>query len=318
MADQNEAPVVLHSVDLSNPDIRESAAILKQACMDTGIFYVINHGISEELMAEVFAQSKKFFALPLEEKMKNMVTKSRGYKVINKLYDQETKQQAHGEGFALIEEAPDANNDHRPLRGPNVWPSAELLPGWKETVVKYQKEVLKVASAVSRIIAIALDLNEDFFDQPQFLGNAIPYLSLIHYEVEGAQPLKECLLGTPPHTDPSLITLLATDEVPGLQICRDLEGKPRVWKDVAPLEGAFIVNIGDILERMSNCIFRSTFHRVQYRKDRYTVAFFVYPSLEGTIECIPSCVSAENPPKYPPIKNEELLGTIFKTEVAAA
>ncbi|KAJ4723519.1 2-oxoglutarate (2OG) and Fe(II)-dependent oxygenase superfamily protein [Melia azedarach] len=313
MADQNEAPVVLHSVDLSNPDIRESAAILKQACMDTGIFYVINHGISEELMAEVFAQSKKFFALPLEEKMKNMVTKSRGYKVINKLYDQETKQQAHGEGFALIEEAPDANNDHRPLRGPNVWPSAELLPGWKETVVKYQKEVLKVASAVSRIIAIALDLNEDFFDQPQFLGNAIPYLSLIHYEVEGAQPLKECLLGTPPHTDPSLITLLATDEVPGLQICRDLEGKPRVWKDVAPLEGAFIVNIGDILERMSNCIFR-----VQYRKDRYTVAFFVYPSLEGTIECIPSCVSAENPPKYPPIKNEELLGTIFKTEVAAA
>ncbi|KAJ4713820.1 2-oxoglutarate (2OG) and Fe(II)-dependent oxygenase superfamily protein [Melia azedarach] len=251
--------------------------------------------------------------------MKLMVERNRGYKLPlkNQFIDQETNQQAHGEAFCMVDELPDADKDaEKPLRGPNVWPPADALPEWKETILKYQEEVLNVGRAVARIIAVALDLNVDYFDRQEFLGNALPYLSLNHYGVEGADPLKEYILGTPAHSDPSFITLLATDQVPGLQICKNIHAKPRMWENVSPLKGAFIVNIGDMLERMSNCIFRSTMHRVLFRQDRYTIAFFVYPSHDGVIECIPSCKSEENPPKYPPIKGEELLGIIFQ-EVAA-
>ncbi|KAJ4713837.1 2-oxoglutarate (2OG) and Fe(II)-dependent oxygenase superfamily protein [Melia azedarach] len=300
MADQNEASAVLNCIDLSNPDIHHSASLIKQACMDSGFFYVINHGISKEFMAEVFVQSKKFFTLPMEEKMKLMVETYRGYKLPlkNQFIDQETNQQAHGEAYALIKESPDADKiADKPLLGPNVWPPADVFPGWKETMLKYQQEVLNVGRAVSRLIAIALDLNVDFFDQPEFLGNALPYVSFNHYGVEGADPSKEYILGTPAHSDPSLITLLATDDIPGLQICRDVHANPRIWKYVSPLKG-------------------STMHRVLFRQDRYTIAFFVYPSHDAIIECFPSCKSEENPPKYPPIKSEELLSLIFR-KVAA-
>ncbi|KAJ4713822.1 2-oxoglutarate (2OG) and Fe(II)-dependent oxygenase superfamily protein [Melia azedarach] len=307
----------LNCIDLSNPDIHQSAALIKQACMDSGIFYVINHGISEELMAEVFAQTKKFFTLPWEEKMKLRTGRNRGYDTRSKKIDSQTNKELNGEQFMMVRELPYSDKEaENPLTGPNVWPSADILPGWKETMLKYQQAVLNVGTAVARIIAVALDLKVDFFDQPAFLGNALPYVSLNHYGAEDVDPSKEYLLGTPAHCDPPIITLLATDDVPGLQICKDKHAKAQIWQNVSPLKGAFIVNTGNTLERMSNCVFRSTMHRVLYRQDRYTIAFLLYPSNDAVIECIPSCKSAENPPKFPPIKSDELLRVIANDIVA--
>ncbi|KAK9205191.1 hypothetical protein WN943_015458 [Citrus x changshan-huyou] len=319
MADQNgletKVSAALNCIDLSDPDIQKSAASLKQACMDSGFFYVINHGISKEFMDEVFAQSKKFFELPFDEKMKLWVERNRGYKqpLKNQFFDQETNQQAHGEAYSLVgPETEDDLDPEKPLCGPNVWPSADVLPGWKETMLRYQQEALNLGRKIGRIIALALDLDVDFFDKPEILGNAMPYVSFNHYGVQDADPSKEYILGTPAHSDPSLITLLATDEVPGLQICRNIHANPRVWENVAPLKDAFIVNIGDMLERMSNCVFRSTMHRVLFRQERYTIAYFVYPSNDAMIECFPTCKSEEKPPKYPPIKCKDLFNIIFK------
>ncbi|KAF8107745.1 hypothetical protein N665_0117s0017 [Sinapis alba] len=117
----------LHCIDLTSSDIHQSALLLKQACLDCGFFYVINHGISEALRDEAFEQSKKFFALSLEEKMTVLRTdKHRGYTpVLDEILDPEN--QVHGdhkEGYYIGKEvSQDDPQWDEPFNGPNRWPS---------------------------------------------------------------------------------------------------------------------------------------------------------------------------------------------------
>ncbi|CAL5360506.1 unnamed protein product [Camellia sinensis] len=236
----------LNCIDLSSPDIHNSVSLLRQACLDSGFFYVINHGISQEFMDEVFYQSKSFFDLPVSEKMKVLRNKKH-------------------------------RGDYK--EGYNIGIESE------------------VAKAISRIIALALNLEVDFFDRQEMLGKANATLRLLHYEGRVSDLMKG-IYGAGAHSDFGLITLLATDDVYGLQICKDKDAKPQKWEFVSPLKGAFIVNLGDMLERWSNCIFRSTLHRVLGNgQERYSIAYFVEPNHDCLVECLPTCQSQENPPK---------------------
>ncbi|CAL5434258.1 unnamed protein product [Camellia sinensis] len=239
----------LNCIDLSSPDIFNSVSLLKQACLDSGFFFVINHGINQEFMDEVFYQSKSFFDLPVSEKMKVL-----------------------------------RNKKHR----------GDYKEGYYIGIEKYHREALEVAKAISRIIALALNLEVDFFDRQEMLGKPIATLRLLHYEGSVSDPMKGSY-GAGAHSNFGLITLLATDDVYGLQ---DKDAKPQKWEFVAPLKGAFIVNLGDMLERWSNCIFRSTLHRVLGNgQERYSIAYFVEPNHDCLVECLPTCQSQENPPK---------------------
>ncbi|CAL5443380.1 unnamed protein product [Camellia sinensis] len=169
--------------------------------------------------------------------------------------------------------------------------------GITEIIVHKMSKQVEVAKAVSRIIALALDLEVDFFDRQEMLGKPIAILRLLHYEGRVSDPMKG-IYGAGAHSDFGLITLLATDDVYGLQICRDKDAKLQKWEFVAPLKGAFIVNLGDMLERWSNCIFRSTLHQVLGNgQERYSIAYFVEPSHDCVVDCLPACQSQENPPK---------------------
>ncbi|KAL6496573.1 hypothetical protein OROGR_029831 [Orobanche gracilis] len=95
---------------------------------------------------------------------------------------------------------------------------------------------LEVARAIARLIALALDLNLDFFDQPEMLGEPIATLRLLHYEDQTSDPANG-IFGAGAHSDYGLITLLATDDVLGLQICKDKDAKPQIWEYVPPLKG---------------------------------------------------------------------------------
>ncbi|KAJ3702285.1 hypothetical protein LUZ61_005990 [Rhynchospora tenuis] len=297
---------VLNCISLSEPDINKSVALLKQACLDSGFFYVVDHGISQQFMDEVFSQSKKFFDLPIKEKMKILRNeKNRGYTpILDEILDPDN--QVHGdykEGYYIGVEVPqDDPQANKPFYGPNQWPSEDILPGWQEVMKRYHKEALRVAKDVARIIALALDLPSDFFDSPEMLEEPIATLRLLHYEAARVSDPSKGVYGAGAHSDYGLITLLATDDVVGLQICKDRNAAPQVWEYVAPLKGGFIVNLGDMLERWSNCIFRSTLHRVVLDgKERYSIAFFVEPSHECIVECLPTCTSESNPPKFPPV-----------------
>ncbi|XP_022749861.1 2-oxoglutarate-Fe(II) type oxidoreductase-like [Durio zibethinus] len=303
-----EAPVkvsTLNCIDLSNPDIHQSVSLLKQACLDCGFFYVVNHGISQELMDEVFAQSKNFFHLPLNEKMKVLRNeKHRGYTPVHdELLDPDN--QVHGdykEGYYIGVEVPEDDPEaEKPLCGPNVWPADGVLPGWRQTMEKFHHEALEVGKVVARVIALALDLEVDFFDKAEILGKPFAILRLLYYGGQISDPSKG-IYGAGAHSDFGFITLLATDDVMGLQICKDKDAKPQIWEYVAPIKGAFIVNLGDMLERWSNCIFKSTLHRVLGNgQERYSIAYFVEPSHDCLVECLPTCKSEKNPPKFPPI-----------------
>jgi isopenicillin N synthase-like dioxygenase len=181
----------------------------------------------------------------------------------------------------------------------------------------YCSHFRRVAKSVARIIALALDLDVDFFDRPEMLAKPIATLRLLHYE--GGQntgrvsnPAKG-VYGAGAHSDYGLITLLATDDVVGLQICKDRNAQPQVWEYVAPMKGEFIVNLGDMLERWSNSIFRSTLHRVVLDgRERYSIAYFVEPSHDCVVECLPTCKSETNPPKFPPITCSAYLSQRYK------
>ncbi|XP_056166583.1 2-oxoglutarate-Fe(II) type oxidoreductase hxnY-like [Syzygium oleosum] len=295
----------LNRIDLSCSDIQQSVSLLKQACLDSGFFYVINHGISQDLMEDVFVQSRRFFSLPLSEKMKLLRNeKNRGYTpMFDEILDAENQIQGdYKEGYYIGVEVPEDDPDaQKPYSGPNLWPSEDILPRWRQTMEKFHSQALNVAKVVARIIALALDLEADFFDKPEIFSKPIAMLRLLHYEGLLSDPSKG-IYGAGAHSDFGFITLLATDDVPGLQICKNKDAKPRAWEDVQPLKGAFIVNLGDMLERWSNCIFRSTLHRVIWNgQERYSIAFFVKPNHDCLIECLPTCMSEENPPKFPPI-----------------
>ncbi|KAK8503078.1 hypothetical protein V6N13_025838 [Hibiscus sabdariffa] len=314
-----EAPIkvsTLNCINLSNPDIHQSVSLLKQACLDCGFFYVVNHGISQEFMDEVFVQSKKFFDLPLDEKMKILRSeKHRGY---TPLLDEhlDLENQVHGdykEGYYIGVNVPENDPEsEKPFNGRNVWPESGVLPGWRETMEKFHHEALEVVKEVARIIALALDLEVDFFDKPDILGKPIAILRLLHYEGKISDPSKG-IYGAGAHSDFGFVTLLATDDVMGLQICRDKDAKPQIWEYVTPIKGAFIVNLGDMLERWSNCIFKSTLHRVLGNgQDRYSIAYFVEPNHDCLVECLPTCKSENNPPKFPPIRCSTYLSQRYK------
>ncbi|XP_027177359.1 2-oxoglutarate-Fe(II) type oxidoreductase hxnY-like isoform X2 [Coffea eugenioides] len=291
----------LNCIDLSDSDIQKSVSLLRQACSDSGFFYVVNHGISPEFMDEVFSQSKRFFSLPLGEKMKLLRNeKNRGY---TPLLDEhlDPVNQIHGdykEGYYIGVEVPeDDPQAEKPFHGPNLWPTADILPGWRETMERYHREALEVARAVARIIALALDLDGNSFDQSEMLDDPIAILRLLHYEGKISEP-ERGIYGAGAHTDFGLLTFLATDDVIGLQICKGKHVEPQIWEYVSPVKGAFIVNLGDLLERWSNCSFRSTLHRVLVcGQERYSIAFFMLPSFNCVVKCLPTCHSEDNPPK---------------------
>ncbi|CAM6018848.1 unnamed protein product [Sphagnum balticum] len=303
----------LACVDMSSPDLTTTAARLRQACMDVGFFYLINHGLDLELLDQVFEQSKKFFALPMEQKMKVLHDKNhRGYTPFEEEILDPAKQSKGDskEGYYIGREVPESDpRSKKPLHGPNQYPSSEVLPGWQETMERYYDEAMKLSRRVAGLIALALNLDQTYFDKPGLLDDPMAALRLLHYSAEESHPGLG-IYGAGAHSDYGMITLLATDDVPGLQICRNKDAVPQIWEDVQPRKGAYIVNLGDMLERWSNGLFRSTLHRVvNPGMERYSIPFFFEPNYDCVVECLPTCCSEDNPPKYPPITSgNHLLG----------
>ncbi|KAK8614069.1 hypothetical protein V6N13_122444 [Hibiscus sabdariffa] len=290
MLDALQLPVV----DLSSPDRFSTANSIRQACTDHGFFYLVNHGVDEELIHKVLEQSSNFFTFPIEEKMKLVKKNHRGY---TSLYAEklDTSLSTKGDSKESFYVGP-------PEDGLNQWPSEEDLPSWRSTMETYYQKVLSAATKLLSLIALSLKLDEDFFRKVGALNEPFASLRLLHYPGD-LDSYSEGIYGASAHSDYGLITLLVTDGVPGLQICRDRSKQPRVWEDVPSMKGAFIVNIGDTMERWTNCLFRSTLHRVLLpRQERYSVAFFMNPSKDCVVECLESCCSDACPPRFPPIK----------------
>ena len=148
----------------------------------------------------------------------------------------------------------------------------------------------KMVGAISISLGLSPDELNSHFDDPT------TFLRLLHYPT---QPAEEGLFGSAPHTDYGFITLLAQDDVGGLEV----KNKGGDWVPAPPIPNSFVMNVGDILARWSNDVFVSTPHRVINRsgRERYSQPFFFDPSMEAQIEALPACVPEGAAPKYEPV-----------------
>ncbi|OMO59607.1 Isopenicillin N synthase [Corchorus capsularis] len=277
-------------IDLSSTDRISNSNSIRQACMEHGFFYVVNHGVEEELIDKVFEHTSKFFSLPIEEKMNFALKNNRGYVPLYAGKADTSSSSAKGDCKEDLYFGP-------PADGLNLWPFEEDQPSWRSTIETYHEKVLSAGNKLLSLVALALKLEEDFFHKVDALNESLLVLALTQY------PGIYEIYGGSAHSDYGTLTLLMTNGVPGLQVCRDKSKHPQVWEDVPSIKGAFIVNIGDMMERWTNCLFRSTLHRVlSPKQDRYSVVFFMNPGKDCIVECLESCCSESCPPRFPPIR----------------
>jgi isopenicillin N synthase-like dioxygenase len=276
---------------------REVAA----ASEDVGFFYLAGHGVPEDVIAGAFAASREFHALPVEGKMALKINENNiGYLPFNEsMQRHSTVHKAtrpnYNESFFISH---DRGADHpdvvagTSLRGRNQWP--EGYPGMRAAMVRYFKTLEGVGEKMLPVLARALDMPAGYF-APFFAGEAHINLRFLHYPTQDGDDAEQ--FGQGPHTDNSFLTMLAREDVPGLAV-RLPSGE---WLAPPVIEGTFLVNLGNIMKRWSNDRFLSTPHGVvnDSGKDRYSVAFFYSPNVDAAIEYLPSCVGADNPPRYP-------------------
>jgi len=286
----------------SSAERKNVARMIGEACRNIGFFYLVNHGVRWELIERSFAEAKRFFTLPLERKREIAIEKSachRGYFGLGGENLDPKKQLYAGDLKEGIKIGRDLALDHSlvkagtPLHGPDQWPSG--LPGWREAMQASYDALVGLGREIMHAFALALELPEDHFDR--WLTGPMATLGPLHYPPHDGR-ISEERLGAGAHTDFGCLTIVAQDRVGGLQV----HNSAGVWIDAPFIEGSFLVNIGDMMERWTNGIFSSTTHRVinTSGKDRYSLPFFFDPDFDADLTCLETCQGPDRPARYPP------------------
>ena len=248
--------------------------------------YVKSLGIDPQILANAFASSKAFYTQPQEIKNRSDYSQE-----INHGYQPSGLQRLDPTVAPDLKEAFTMRDVHKNEGNPEMWPSAEFA----NTAARSFDEFLRGANIVMEAFAIALDLPIDFFRKCHKGDNTA--LRYLHYPVI-TEELTEEQLGCGAHTDFGTITLLFQDGVGGLQV----QGRDGVWRDAIYIPDTIVVNTADLVATWTNDRYCSTPHRVKPMisdTDRYSIAFFVDPDVDTPVSTFSSCITDDNPHKYP-------------------
>ena len=284
MTEFTEIPVLDLAPLVAGQDTSGLAQDFAKAYGQTGFGYIVNHGIDPALRGNVFAASKRFHALPEAAKTAIALDRNhRGYIAINTSTDvtsdlAEVTKPNQSASFMMMREDTEADPDIY-LSGPNQWPE---LDGFREACEAYVRAMTGLGQSLMGLALDALGVTDRAILQA-FVTPTI-WLRLLHYPPQPATA-PEDLYGSAPHKDFGCLTLLAQDDVGGLQI----QTPAGHWVDAPPMPDAFVVNVGDMLHRMSNGRLLSTAHRVINRtgRERYSVPFFFDPHVSTDIAPLP-------------------------------
>lgn len=275
------------------------AAELRWSLQEIGFFMLRGHGVPQALIDAAFAAAAEFHAQPLETKLRIKVNERNvGYLPMggsitkSSKVSTNTKPNLNQAFFARRERTPDDPDvvANKPFRGMNQWP--DWMPQFRDTALAYMDSLEQLGRRMVPAYTLALGLPADHFDAAFARLNMT--LRMSHYPAVAA--MEENQFSLAPHTDSGFMTLLAPNPIPGLNV-RMPDG---TWFDVPHIEGAFIVNSGDMLHRWTNEVFLSTPHRVVNRsgEERYAIPYFFDPHPDTMIACLPSCTGADLPPKH--------------------
>lgn len=279
----------------SGGSLFDVAKEIRWALTNVGFFYVKNHGVPEAMVGDAFEQTRRFFDLPLEEKMDLHISKSglalRGYIEIFGENTDPTKTKDLKECFDIGPERPGRTT---PFFGPNLWPYSQ--PEFEAAVYGYHEQMKALSRLLMRAIACSLDLQPKFFDAK--MTDPISIQRLLHYPPQQGA-IDESVIGIGAHTDYGCLTILAQDDVGGLQVMnRDGD-----WVEGPPIPGTFVINIGDLIQRLTNDLYLANLHRVVNAsgRERYSIPFFIDADSDAVFEPLPGCVNANNPARYAPV-----------------
>lgn len=308
---QSETLYGIPSVDLADflsGDLQRKKQFIQElgnAYQEIGFVALKNHGISNELIAELYANVKQFFDLPINIKNKYEIEGLAGQRG----YTSFGKEKAKDRNVADLKEFWHFGqyvDDNDPIEKeyPNNVDVVEL-PNFNSVGKKAYQSLEATGVYMLRAIALFLNLDEHFFDSHVHNGNSI--LRPIHYPPIQNEPLGAVRAGE--HEDINLITLLIGASAEGLEVLN----KKGEWVAITALPNQIIVNVGDMLQRLTNNRLRSTTHRVvnppreTWNKPRYSIPFFMHPRSEMPLNCLPSCITETNPKQFEDITAGEYL-----------
>lgn len=297
----NEVPS-LDLADFTGGDAERKAGFVSElgaAYNNIGFVAIKNHGLTDKLTKALYQTIENFFALPESIKEKYEIPGLAGQRG----YIGKGKEHAKGrttgdlkefyhvgqevtDGDAIKEEYPD-----------NVWPNE--MPELKEVALEAYRTLESTGKQMLRAIAIYLKLEEDYFESRVHNGNSI--LRPIHYfPIENPEEVPDDAVRAAEHGDINLITLLMGASADGLQVLR----RDGEWIPITALPDQIVVNVGDMLDRLTNHKLKSTIHRVVnpprelLHTSRYSIPFFMHPRSEMDLTCLESCIDEAHPKKY--------------------
>ncbi|MFN8251144.1 MAG: 2-oxoglutarate and iron-dependent oxygenase domain-containing protein [Ferruginibacter sp.] len=293
--------MAIPSVDLaeflSGDPVRKSAFVqqLGKAYEDVGFVAVKNHGVPDELIADLYKYVQEFFSLPLEQKKNYEIPQlagQRGYTSFGKEHAKGSEAPDLKEFFQYGQIPRD--NFKEEDYPPNVQ-VGQIAP-FNPTMEAAYRAFEQSGTALLQAIALYLGLDEHYFDNYVYNGNSI--LRSIHYPPITSEP--KSAIRAEQHEDINLITLLVGASADGLQILT----KQGEWVGVTSLPEQIVVNVGDMLQRLTNNKLRSTTHRVinppreLWHTSRFSIPFFLHPKSSMSLRCLDSCIDAGHPKAY--------------------
>ena len=300
--------------DPGSPDAARFVDDLRRACHGPGFCYLTGHGVSPQLEADLLRDSRQFFALPEAERRDLAIVNSAAFRGYTVLGDEQTNGRPDYRDQLDVgpEQAVPADVDDGPawlrLRGPNQWPPS--LPTLQSSVLTWMAEMERLGLDAIRAIAVGLGQVRSYFDD-SFLPESDVHLKVIRYPAvdQTDQPGgvgQGGRQGVGRHHDSGLLTLILQDDTGGLQV--ELDGE---FVDAPSVEGAYLMNLGEMLQRATGGYLRATPHRVvspTNGRQRVSVAFFFNPRFETVFHAVelPAELAAET--EAPEVRAEEVRG----------
>ena len=298
----------------SPSDRRAVAHEVGSACRSFGFLSIIGHGIEESLINAVFKANRDFHGLSQERKMETLISESANHRGYHPFAAESTDpdsgpdlKEAFDMALELSMDDPDVTAGKN-LHGPNVWP--QNLPGFREALTSYYDALVGLGATLCKCFAIDLGLAEDYFVDKH--SKPMAQLRLLHYPELNPSTYPN-QMGAGEHTDYGSVAILAQDQTGGLEV----RGPSNQWIPVEPLVGAFVCNLGDMMEIWTNGLYSATYHRVVHSgSERFSQVLFYDPNYDCRIEPLEACCSPERPPRYAPVIMGPYLEDLFDTTFA--